>query len=172
MKILAISILLMIVSCSNKPKSVLICGDHVCVNKNEAKQYFEENLTLEVKILNDEASEDADLIELNLRNINNQKKISFRKKQNTTKEMKTLTPKEIEKIKKKVEKKKNENKDSKKIKDSIEVKSKANVNNINKKVKSNDDICTLLKECSIDEISKYLIKEGKKKKTPDITIRQ
>ena len=172
MKILAISILLMIVSCSNKPKSVLICGDHVCVNKNEAKQYFEENLTLEVKILNDEASEDADLIELNLRNINNQKKISFRKKQNTTKEMKTLTPKEIEKIKKKVEKKKNENKDSKKIKDSIEVKSKTNVNNINKKVKSNDDICTLLKECSIDEISKYLIKEGKKKKTPDITIRQ
>ena len=162
----------MIVSCSNKPKSVLICGDHVCVNKNEAKQYFEENLTLEVKILNHEASEDADLIELNLRNINNQKKISLRKKQNTTKEMKTLTPKEIEKIKKKVEKKKNENKDRKKIKDSIEVKSKTNVNNINKKVKSNDDICTLLKECSIDEISKYLIKEGKKKKTPDITIRQ
>ncbi len=40
-----------LVSCANKPKSVYICGDHVCVNKEEAKQYFEKNLTLEVKIL-------------------------------------------------------------------------------------------------------------------------
>ena len=27
-----------------KPKIVLICGDHVCVNKSEAEQYFEKNL--------------------------------------------------------------------------------------------------------------------------------
>ena len=27
-------------SCS-KNKTVLICGDHICVNKTEAKQYFE-----------------------------------------------------------------------------------------------------------------------------------
>ena len=33
------------------------------------------------------------------------------------------------------------------------------------------DVCTILKECSIDEISKYLLKEGKKS-FPDITIRQ
>ena len=37
-------------SCS-KQKTLLICGDHVCVNKAEAKQFFEENLTLEVKII-------------------------------------------------------------------------------------------------------------------------
>ena len=30
----------------------MICGDHVCINKLEAKQYFEENLSIEVKILN------------------------------------------------------------------------------------------------------------------------
>ena len=42
-------ILFSIISCS-KPKVVLICGDHVCVNKDEAEQYFEENLSLEVKI--------------------------------------------------------------------------------------------------------------------------
>ena len=30
-------------NCS-KPKTVLICGDHVCINKAEAEQYFEENL--------------------------------------------------------------------------------------------------------------------------------
>ena len=37
-------------NCS-KPKTVLICGDHVCINKAEANQYFEENLTIEVKIV-------------------------------------------------------------------------------------------------------------------------
>ena len=42
---------LFIVSCS-KQKTVLICGDHVCVNKAEAEQFFEDNLTIEVKIIN------------------------------------------------------------------------------------------------------------------------
>ena len=37
-------------SCS-KPKTVLICGDHVCVNNKEAEQYFKENLSLEVKVI-------------------------------------------------------------------------------------------------------------------------
>ena len=37
-------------SCS-KPKTVLICGDHICINKAEAEQYFEDNLTLEVKVI-------------------------------------------------------------------------------------------------------------------------
>ena len=35
----------------NKPKSVLICGDHECINKAEARQFFEDNLTLEVRII-------------------------------------------------------------------------------------------------------------------------
>ncbi len=34
------------------------------------------------------------------------------------------------------------------------------------------DICTILDKCSIDEISKYLIKIGKKQDFPDITIRE
>ena len=45
-----LTILFLTVSC-NKPKTVLICGDHICINKKEAKQYFEENLTIQVKIL-------------------------------------------------------------------------------------------------------------------------
>ena len=32
-------------------KLFLICGDHVCINKDEADQYFEENLSIEVKII-------------------------------------------------------------------------------------------------------------------------
>ena len=34
------------------------------------------------------------------------------------------------------------------------------------------DICQIIKECTIDEISKYLIKEGNNKSFPDITTRQ
>ena len=34
------------------------------------------------------------------------------------------------------------------------------------------DICTILEKCSIDEISKYLVKQCKKKKFPYITIRE
>ena len=51
MKILFFFYFFFLTNCS-KPKTVLICGDHVCVNKAEAEQYFEENLSLEVKILN------------------------------------------------------------------------------------------------------------------------
>ena len=34
------------------------------------------------------------------------------------------------------------------------------------------DVCTFIKKCNIEEISKYLLKEGKNKKFPDITKRQ
>ena len=46
----------------------------------------------------------------------------------------------------------------------------------NKKVNKNQnevfDVCTILKKCSIDEISKYLLNEGKNKDFPDITMRE
>ena len=44
--------------------------------------------------------------------------------------------------------------------------------NIIKQDKIKFDICTILDECSIDEISKYLIKKGKEKDFPDITARK
>ena len=34
------------------------------------------------------------------------------------------------------------------------------------------DICTFINKCSIEEISKYLLKQGKKRNFPDITIRE
>ena len=46
----------------------------------------------------------------------------------------------------------------------------------NKSVNKNQfevfDVCTILKKCSIDEISKYLLDKGKNKNFPDITMRQ
>ena len=156
----------------NKPKTVLICGDHVCVNKAEAEQYFEDNLTLEVKIIDKKAKRNIDLVELNLKsNQEGGKKISISSKDQTKKEIKVLSNDEIEK--KKAELKKRKKNKNKKIKDeNITKQSKLkkpeekqkSLNNIkktkkivNKPRKKITDICTILEKCSIDEISKYLV---------------
>ena len=185
-KLLLCLIMLTIYGC-NKPKTVLICGDHVCVNKAEAEQYFEENLTLEVKIIDKRESKKINLVEINLEsNSKDKKEISIFNKKQTNKKLKELSKSEIRK-------KKNELKKKKKVK-SKEVKDKKitkqaklkkpkekqkTLNNIkktkkivNKSDKKITDICTILEKCSIDEISKYLVKQGREKKFPDITIRE
>ena len=43
---------------------------------------------------------------------------------------------------------------------------------VNKTQNNIVDVCTILEKCSIDEISKHLIKEGKSKDFPDITKRE
>ena len=176
-----------LVSCG-KPKTVLICGDHVCVNKTEAKQYFEENLTIEVKVLDKNVKEKINLVELNLSDEQSgKKKISIISKRKTNKSLKTLSNKEIANIKKKVKNKKKENKIAKRLpnkskeknkilsetkekkdvfkpgvnKKMIETVSKRNINVI--------DVCTVLEKCNIDEISKYLLEQGRKKGFPDIS---
>ena len=179
-KFFFIFIFLILQSCS-KPKTVLICGDHVCVNKNEVEQYFQENLSLEVKIIdNIKKDESFDLVELNLKDNQNNREISVVKKEKTNRKIKTLTEKEITEIKKDIKKKKTKESIVKKKKNKNEEKLKVKKNE--KKPKKNKDIvnknnntfdvCTILDKCSIDEISKYLIKIGKKKNFPDITIRE
>ena len=69
MKYFFIFILFILYSCTN-PKSVLICGDHECINKAEAKQYFNDNLSIEVKVISKEKESRFDLVKLN---INSQK---------------------------------------------------------------------------------------------------
>ena len=110
--LLLIATLIFLQGCS-KPKTVLICGDHICVNKTEAQQYFEENLTLEVKIVN-AAKKNIDLIELNLREgISGNKEIAILSKKTTKKKLKVLSNEEINRIKK-ILKKKNSRKIKKK----------------------------------------------------------
>jgi len=180
MKKLLIIILLFIYACS-KPKTVLICGDHVCINKAEAKQYFEQNLSLEVKIIDDKQKKTIDLIQLNLKeNLNNKKKITLQKKEKTSKQIKKLSKSEIKKIKSVIKQKKesnitnNKKKVVKKIDNELTLKSQKKKKEINvNKIKSNkEDVCTFLEKCSIDEISKYLLKQGNYKNFPDITIRE
>ena len=178
-KLIFIIFFVILQSCS-KPKTVLICGDHVCINNNEAKQYFEENLSLEVKIIDNKKNDKFDLVELNLKDNLENKQINIVKKDKTREKIKTLSSKEISEIKKKIKKKKKDDKAEKKevkIKErKSKVPTKKKILNKDKKIvniKTNSiDVCTILDKCSIDEISKYLIKIGKKKNFPDITIRE
>ena len=74
--------------------------------------------------------------------------------------------------------KKNKDLKEKKIAKKKSTKSKKIENKVKKQntstnqVKKIVDICTILKDCNIDEISKYLIEQGKSKKFPDITTRE
>ena len=179
-------IIFLFLSGCNKPKVVLICGDHICINKTEAEQYFEENLTLEVKLINKDKTENKDLVELNLSQESDDKKqVSIFSKKKTSQDLKILSHQEIKK-KKSLIKKKKKLKD-KKLKQLKEKKKKSKIStnivknnnetytksikNINNQNNDIVDICLIISNCSIDEISKYLINEGKNKKFPDITVR-
>ena len=190
MKLITLFFVLLLFGGCSKTKTVLICGDHVCINKTEAKQYFEENLSLEVKIIDQNKKQEIDLVELNLRNNDKEKKVSVIKKEVTNKKLKTLSNKEKKDIKnkikqknkkkgKKIVKKINKNEvNKKKIKENSLKKAKLS-NNKKKNIKNGnnakneiEDVCSLIKACNIDEISKYLLEIGKKKGYPDITKRQ
>ncbi len=181
-RILLFVIILFSFGCS-KPKAVFICGDHACVNKSEAKQYFEENLSIEVKVFDKNKKNQLDLVELNLtKDEKKDKKISLQRKIATKKNLKKLTKNEIKNIKKSVRNKKNliklakkkelhKNKVSKVKKENLN--KKKDLNFINSSIKSHnvEDVCSIIEICNIDEISKYLINEGKRKGFPDITTR-
>ena len=164
-----ILIFLFLQSCS-KPKTVLICGDHICINRAEAEQYFEENLTIEVKIIDKNKKKEIDLVQLNLKDSSiDNRQINIEPKIKTKEEIKILSNNEIKTIKEKIIKK-----------EKIKKKKVTLENKINKKVKKNDikqnnevvDICTIIVKCNIDEISKYLLEKEKKKSFPDITVRE
>ena len=175
-----------------KPKTVLICGDHVCINNSEAEQYFEENLSIEVKIINRKGVENVDLIRLNLKDSSeNSKKINIERNIEANEQVKVLSNDEIKKIKKEIKEKEQDKKNNKKViyknikndKDKKKIikkitktknidSPKKTIIDVNKQRKEVVDICTIIQKCSIDEISKYLLEEGKKKRFPDITTKK
>ncbi len=198
MKFLFFFIILISFYGCNKPKSVLICGDHVCINKTEAKQYFEDNLTLEVQIIDKKENKEINLVQINLdSNEEDKKNISIFTKEKTKQEIKELTADEILKKKAELKKRKKFKEKNKKISlrkndntkkvINLDKTQKEKVNKINKVIKNQKkinqkivnkthyetiDICTILDECSIDKISKYLVEQGMNRKFPDITIRE
>ena len=95
MKLIIFVVLFLAFSGCSKPKTVLICGDHVCINKTEANQYFEDNLTLEVKIINKNKLDKIDLVELNMKKTSTgEKSISISSKKKTTNDIKILSNKD------------------------------------------------------------------------------
>ena len=173
MRLLFTIIVFLLIGCT-KPKTVLICGDHICVNKKEANQYFEENLSLEVKILNKDNQKNFDLVELNLREgFEKDKKVFVKKKDKTKKIIKKLSNKEIKVIISKINNKEKNKKKMKIINKERKLKDKVDKKKIVNNVIDNEtDICTIIEKCSIDEISKYLTKEGNKRGYPDISIKR
>ena len=180
MKTFLFFIIIIFLSNCSKPKTVLICGDHVCVNKTEANQYFEENLTLEVKVITNKKKNTIDLIELNLnQDYKDNKKITVSSKNSKNLNLKKLSSKEIIEIKRNIKKNKDKQKIAQKINKKVLKKNISKPNNseileknVNKKTKEAFDVCKILEKCNIDEISKYLLNHGKNKDFPDITLRQ
>tara|TARA_Y100000591_G_C21681392_1_gene618241 strand:+ start:351 stop:899 length:549 start_codon:yes stop_codon:yes gene_type:complete len=182
MRIILISIFLIILSSCSKPKAILICGNHICINNDEAEQYFEENLSIEVKIINKKDTNNIDLVELNLlRNSQDQRVINVKKSPKENNNIKKLSSKEIKKIKSQIKEKKFAKKKIDKTNNSpiiketnkkIDIKNNNSKKKIKKVNKDIVDICKLIDKCSIEEISKYLIQKGNRKNFPDITIRQ
>ena len=164
MRYLLLFLVLLFYSCTNS-KSVLICGDHVCINKNEAKQYFEENLTIEVQIISKNKKSSFNLVELNINS--EETNIQVIKKNN--KVVKKLSKEKIKIKKNKIKAKRNSKLEKKETK----------VKNIEKKktimkTKKIDplDICFKLEKCDIDSITDYLIKISNDKSYPNISIRE
>ena len=127
---------------------------------------------------------EENLVELNLKDVPQKRQISINNKKQTNEIIKVLSNKEVKSIKKKIKKNKKNKKKSKIIntktfKDKKKLAKKSN-KKLNQKTMDNDslkkidivDVCTIIEKCSIDQISKYLLKKGRQDNYPDITIRE
>ena len=165
-------IFLFLFSCSNKVTQVYICGDHPCVNKKEMKEYFDNNISIEVfTITSDkENKKNFTLVDLNLM------KDGDNKDKKKSKNLSSVKSKEdVKKIIKKRRKlaklklKENKAKGQKKVDKISKIKSKNLFKDKKKEAITFVRICKNLEECDIDKIEKIVMDIGKQKDFPDIT---
>ena len=183
MKYFLLFIILFNFSCI-KQKSVLICGDHKCINKAEAKQFFEDNLTIEVQIISKEKKSSYDLVDLNISGEEPNIKVF---KNESKKVVRKLSKEEIKAKKDEIKKKKSESSikpkkaqlykkksssNEKKVVKNRDIKKK-NTNQIISSLNKNKsiDICLKLEKCDIDSITDYLIKTSNEKDFPNIALK-
>ena len=165
MRLVLILVIFFLYSCSTS-KSVLICGDHECINKEEAKLFFKENLTLEVKVITKNKEANYNLVKMNLENDNENIKIL---KSKNRKVVRKLSNDEIKLKKKEIIEKKNMNKKAITKNDNNRIESAESAKVQKKIVNKNPlNICSVLEICNIDTISDYLIKQSLKKDYPNI----
>ena len=188
MRLFILLLVLIVSSCSIK-KQTFICGDRECVNSKEAKKYFQENLTIEVKVKEDNKKADSfNLVYLNTESEPNNE-TTKQKEENVISKM--LSNNEKRNIKKKIKEEEKERKRIAKLKKKQETSKKKIVNkknsqNIFKKIKENESVkkvvvnkktvnikeaCPIIENCDIDEIAKRLINRGKTNKYPDISLK-
>jgi len=187
LRIFIILFLLISVSCTPK-KQVFICGDRECINKKEAKRYFEENLTFEVKIIEKKNKVFVDLVQQNKRKNEKNKKL-LPKERNDDKDYLTKSEKKAakkfaklkEKERKKAKKealklnkiKEKENKKRiaklKKNKKMTSKKIKKKVNSKKVRLIKESNFCLPKQNCNIDEIADHFNQIGSKKPYPNIS---
>ena len=166
-------IFLFLFSCSNKVTQVYICGDHPCVNKKEMKEYFDNNISIEVfTITHDKGNKkNFTLVDLNLMKDGNYKDKKKSKNLSSVKSKEDV--KKIIKKRKKLAKlklKENKVKEQKKVDKISKIKSKNVFKGKKREAITFVRICKNLEECDIDKISKIIMDMGKKKSFPDITV--
>ena len=173
MKFFKYIILLLFFSCSNITSGVdkvYICGDHPCINNKEAKDYFDNNISIEVYTISSTKKKDESfsLVDLNLLRdkleTKNEIIISEKKKKinEQIKQRKKLAKLKIEKFDKK-----------KDVKNTTKIQDNTLQKVINKKINEPSKftfvrICKNLEECDIDKISKIIMDIGKEKDFPNI----
>ena len=175
-------IFLFLFSCSNKVTQVYICGDHPCVNKKEMKEYFDNNISIEVfTIIPDkENKKKFTLVDLNLmKDVDNKDR---KKSKNLSSVKSKEDVKKIIKKRRKLAKlklKENKAKGQKKVAKISKIKSKNAFKDKKKEPITKDKkkdpitfvrICKNLEECDIDKISKIIMDMGRKNPFPDITV--
>ena len=167
MRFVLITFFILLFSCT-KPQTVLICGDHKCVNKAEAEQYFKENLSLEVQIITKDKQISYNLVDLNLTNEERNIKVIKNKNKKIVKKLskEEIKEKQIE-VKKKQKKLEQNSQIAKK-----EANTKKKIENDTTSSNNSTDICLKLEKCDIDSIAKYLIKESNEKDYPNISLRE
>ena len=166
-------IFLFLFSCSNKVTQVYICGDHSCVNKNEMKEYFDNNISIEVfTIIPDKENKTKfTLVDLNLMKDGDNKDKKKSKNLSSVKNKEDV--KKIIKKRKKLAKlklKENKVKEQKKVDKTRKIKSKNVFKGKKRESITFVRICKNLEECDIDKISKIIMDMGRKNPFPDITV--
>lgn len=164
---------IMLLGCTSSNR-VYICGDHECINKKEIEDYFKNNISMEVYVVesNKSKKKNQDLVQLN---ILKDKKVDKKKeelvflkkrKQEITKTKKEQKP---SKLKLKVETEKKEK--PKKAKNKMgSAKSKTTFAYKKQKSTKIVHMCKRMEECDIDIISKKVNDLGKGKSFPNINF--
>ncbi len=164
---------IMLLGCTSSNR-VYICGDHECKNKKEIEDYFKNNISMEVYVVesNKSKKKNQDLVQLNLlkdKKVDKKKEeLVFlkKRKQEITKTKKEQKPSKL-KLKVETEKKEKPKKEKNKM-DSA----KSKTTFAYKKQKSTKIVhmCKSMEECDIDIISKKVNDLGKSKSFPDINF--